>query len=88
LEYAKEILFRAKPVMHIERPAKFGGPLDYESYAALERDYLEDRLKAPDLKAGVSSGLDALISPIRTHFEKDKKAAELVAQIKSMEVTR
>jgi tyrosyl-tRNA synthetase len=88
LEYAKEILFRAKPVMHIDRPAKFGGPLDYDSYPALEKDYLEDNLKAPDLKSGVASGLEGMISPIRTHFEKDKKAAELVAQIRSMEITR
>lgn len=88
LEYAKEILFRAKPTIHIERPAKFGGDIDYESYVALEKDYLEDKLKAPDLKNAVAVGLDGLISPIRTHFEKDGNAAELLAQVKGYEVTR
>ncbi|NYZ75062.1 tyrosine--tRNA ligase [Candidatus Micrarchaeota archaeon] len=88
LEYAREIVFRAKPAVHVERPAKFGGPLDYDSYSALEKDFVADKLKAPDLKNAVATELDALIAPIRLHFEKNKAAAELYSQVRGFEVTR
>ena len=88
LEYAKYIIFRKLDRLHIERPSKYGGPIDYYSYDELERDYLEGRLHPADLKQGVADALNQLIKPIREHFEKDKRARELYEFVKSQEVTR
>jgi len=88
LEYVKEIVFRAKPTFTIDRPAKYGGPLVFESYQQVELDFAQGKLHPLDLKTAVAGELDALISPIRTHFEKDKHASELYQKIKAMEVTR
>ncbi len=88
LEYAREIVFRAKPTLTIERPAKFGGEIVFEKYADLEKEFSEGKLHPLDLKKAVALELDELISPIRTHFEKDKHARELYLKVQGMEVTR
>ena len=88
LEYAKYIIFRKLDRLHIERPSKYGGPIDYYSYEELEKDYLEGRLHPADLKQGVADALNQLIKPIREHFEKDKRAKELYEFVKSQEITR
>jgi len=88
LEYAKYIIFRKLDRLHIERPSKYGGPIDYYSYEELEKDYLEGRLHPADLKQGVADALNQLIRPIREHFEKNSKAKELYEFVKSQEITR
>jgi len=88
LDYAKHIIFRKLDKLHIERPSKYGGPIDYYSYEELEKDYLEGKLHPADLKQGVAEALDKLIAPIREHFEKDPRARELYEFVKGQEITR
>jgi len=88
LEYAKYIIFRKLGKLHIDRPSKYGGPIEYYSYEELERDYVEGRLHPADLKEGVAEALNQLLKPIREHFEKDPRARELYEFVKSQEITR
>ena len=88
LEYAKYIIFRKMKVLHIERPSRYGGPVDYHSYEELEKDYVEGKLHPMDLKTGVAEALDELIKPIREHFEKDPHAKRLYEFVREQEVTR
>ncbi len=86
LEIAKYLVLRdEKSVLKIERPEKFGGNLDYASYAELEKDFAEGKLHPMDLKNGVAISLDALVAPVRKHFEEKK---ELLEVYKNVEVTR
>jgi tyrosyl-tRNA synthetase len=77
LEYCKYIIFELVDKFHIERLEKYGGDVDYLSYEDLENDFAEGKLNPPDLKPAVIKHLNQLLEPIRTHFEKDKKAKEL-----------
>ena len=77
LEYCKYIIFERINKFFIERPKKYGGDVEYDSYAALERDYGEGKLNPPDLKPAIIKYLNQLLDPIRIHFEKDEKAREL-----------
>lgn len=77
LEYCKYIIFELIDIFHIERPEKYGGAVKYNSFKHLEKDYAEGKLNPPDLKPAVIKYLNQLLEPIRTHFEKDKKAKEL-----------
>ncbi|MFX1587674.1 MAG: hypothetical protein ACFFC1_05940 [Promethearchaeota archaeon] len=61
----------------IERPEKYGGNVEYNSYEAMEKDYSAGNLNPPDLKPAVIKYLNQLLTPIREHFEKDKKARAL-----------
>ena len=88
LDYAKHIIFRKFDKLYIDRPSKYGGPVEYHSYEELEREYLEGKLHPMDLKMGVAEALEQLIKPIREHFEKDKHARELYEFVKEQEVTR
>ena len=49
----------------IERPEKFGGNLEFESYSNLEKDYLSGSLHPLDLKNGTASALFNLIKPLQ-----------------------
>lgn len=88
LEYAKYIIFRRMSALHIERPSRYGGPVDYYSYRDLEKDYVEGRLHPADLKNAVAEALDELIKPIREHFEKDPHAEKLYEFVREQEITR
>jgi tyrosyl-tRNA synthetase len=88
LDYCKHIIFRAFGQMEINRSRQYGGPLTFNNYQELEGLYVSGQLHPADLKSAVADYIDKLISPIRTHFEKNKKAKELYNFVKSQEITR
>ena len=88
LEYAKYIIFKKMKSLYIERPAKYGGDIEYWSYDELEKDYVNGKLHPADLKNGVAKAINEIIKPIREHFEKDPKARRLYEFVKSQEITR
>jgi tyrosyl-tRNA synthetase len=88
LDYAKQIIFRMRREMKVDRPQKFGGPLFFENYMQLEKTFREGSLHPLDLKNAVAAYMNEFVSPIREHFEKDRKAKELYAFVKKQEITR
>ena len=54
----------------------------------LEKDYKAGKIHPLDLKNTVAKELIEMITPIRTHFEKNKKAKKLCEEVKSYHVTR
>jgi tyrosyl-tRNA synthetase len=88
LEYVREIIFRARESLTVERESQFGGNIDFYSYTELERAYVAGELHPLDLKRSVAAYLDELIRPIRRHFEENSRARELYETIKSFNVTR
>ncbi len=88
LEYAKYIIFRETGSLKIERPAKFGGDIEFGSYKELEKAFAEGKLHPQDLKSAVSAELEKLIKPVREYFEKNKKAKELYEIVKGTRITR
>jgi len=91
LEYCRYILMRdggsAFKEFKVERPAKFGGPVAFATYAELERSFAAGTLHPQDLKAATVSYLEKMVCPIREHFEKGK-AKELYDFVRKQEVTR
>jgi tyrosyl-tRNA synthetase len=82
LEYCKYIIFEFIDSFKVERPEKYGGNIEYDSYQEMENDYFEGKLNPPDLKPAVIKYLNQLLLPVREHFENDKKARELYAFVK------
>ena len=77
LEYCKYIIFELIDTFKIERPEKYGGNIEYNSYEELEKDYKVGKLNPPDLKPAVIKYLNLLLAPVIEHFEKDQKARQL-----------
>ena len=88
LEIARHVIFHESKSFRIERPSKFGGPVEYETYSELEKTYAEGKLHPMDLKSSIAEGLARIMEPIRKHFETDREAAECLDVVRKTKVTR
>ena len=68
LMLCKYILFPRNGAMHIERPEKYGGPVDYATYEDLCDAYFGGSLSPMDLKSGVTDGLAETLRPVREYL--------------------
>lgn len=84
IEYAEYLIFRNDP-LKIERPAKFGGDIVFESAEELKKNYAEGKLHPMDLKSSISSFLCKTLKPSRDYFAKNP---HLLQQIKPTDITR
>jgi tyrosyl-tRNA synthetase len=82
LEYCRYIIFELNVKFKIERPHKYGGNIEYNSFKELENDYGKGKLNPPDLKPAVIKYLNQLLQPIREHFDKDTNAKALYLFVK------
>jgi tyrosyl-tRNA synthetase len=88
LEMAKYVVFHEKEKFKIERPAKFGGPVEFQDYQELEKTYAEGKLHPQDLKNAVAEEITSILEPLRRYFEEDKEAKECLETVKKAQVTR
>jgi len=54
--------------LRVDRPPKYGGPLEFTSAPEFLASYAEGRLHPQDLKGAVADALDRLIDPARRYF--------------------
>jgi len=87
-DYLKNIVFMSKSEFKVERSAQDGGPKTYPSYEDVEIDFKAEKLHPGDLKPALANAINELIEPVRTHFKNDKKAADLLKQVKSFKITK
>ena len=88
IEYSRYIIFKKQKSLKIGRPEKYGGNAEFTSAAELEGAYRAGALHPADLKKGVGEALDAIIAPMRSHFEKDPSARRLYETVRTSETTR
>ncbi len=88
LEYCKYMIFDKFNEMTIERPAKFGGSIIFQSYEELENTFRKGDLHPADLKLSVAGYLNRMVAPVRKHFKKNAKTRKLYELVKKQEVTR
>jgi tyrosyl-tRNA synthetase len=69
LQIAKLIIFPRIDRLKIQRPEKFGGSLELESYEKLEKVYVEGKLHPQDLKNAIVEHLEKIIAPIRKNWK-------------------
>jgi tyrosyl-tRNA synthetase len=88
MEYAKYIIFRKFKTLRIERPRRYGGDLEVGGFRDLETMFRGGQIHPLDLKKAVAQALNEVIKPVREHFEKNTRAAELYDFVKQIKVTR
>ncbi|HLP79948.1 MAG TPA: tyrosine--tRNA ligase [Acidobacteriota bacterium] len=88
LEYFKYIIFALNEKVDIVRPEKFGGNLSFGTYDELAIAFSEKKIHPVDLKQTAARYINDALKPVRDHFVNDKRAAELLAKVKSYQVTR
>lgn len=72
LQVAKFAIFAEQDSFTIQREAKFGGPVTFDSYEQLEQSFLKRSIHPKDLKAAVSECLIAKFSRVRDYFDSNK----------------
>jgi len=87
IDYCKHIILRKFHSIKIERPAKFGGDVEFDNFEELEAAYSKGNIHPLDLKTATTNYIDKAIKPVREHFEKGK-AKDLYDFVKKYEVTR
>jgi len=85
MELARLVIFPEGDCLVIPRPAKYGGPVTFESFGQLEEAYVAGRVHPLDLKNGVAEALSEILRPVREHFGRDPEALERMLMI---EITR
>lgn len=72
LQIARYLIFPAEGKMLVERPEKFGGNVEFQSYEDLEKSFVTKQLHPDDLKKAVSEYLIRSLKKVREYF-KDKR---------------
>ncbi|MEM3370114.1 MAG: tyrosine--tRNA ligase [Candidatus Woesearchaeota archaeon] len=70
MQIAKLIIFPRKGSLKIERPEKYGGSIELQSYEELEEKYQKGEIHPLDLKGAVAESLEGIIQPIRERWNK------------------
>lgn len=60
----------------------------YKNFESLTSDYIEGALHPGDLKEGLKRSLNAILDPVRKHFETDASAKDLLKKVKQYRTTR
>lgn len=88
LETCKYIIFRETPTFTVERPAKFGGNIEFHNFQELATTYAIGKLHPQDLKNAVANELAKILAPVRKYFETNKEARECLNIVRNASVTR
>jgi tyrosyl-tRNA synthetase len=88
MDIAKYIVFREKDCFTIERPAKFGGNIEFHSFQELETTYAEGKLHPMDLKNGVAMQLGEILEPVRRYFANNSEAKDCLETVRQAKITR
>jgi tyrosyl-tRNA synthetase len=88
VEYCKYLIFPRDGKLRIDRPVKFGGPLEFTDFEDFATQYGSGAIHPMDLKNAVAAAINAMLEPIREHFARDEAARRLKETVESYEVTR
>jgi tyrosyl-tRNA synthetase len=85
MDIMKLIVFPRVGALKIDRPAKYGGPIEFGSFDELSSAYSAGKLHPQDLKKGAADSLSQILEPVRKYFEKHPQNLE---KVKKLSVTR
>ena len=88
IDLNRRIVFKEQRSLIVERPAKYGGTVEFFSINELSKAYASRKLHPSDLKAATAKALTQILQPVRKYFDTNAEAAELLAETRLMIVTR
>ena len=89
LEYIRLIVLPWHGVFEVPLSEKSGGGVRaYAEFKDLAADYAAGDLHPGDIKPALAAALNAILDPVRKHFEADPAAADLLKKVRSYKVTK
>jgi tyrosyl-tRNA synthetase len=80
IDIMKLVVFPRLGSVKIDRPVKFGGPVEFQSFDELSNAYTTGKLHPQDLKKGTADSLILITEPVRSYFAKHPQNLEKVRQ--------
>ena len=81
LDLVQLLVFPKQGSIHIDRSAKYGGPISYSNYDELKEAYVAGKLHPQDLKKGAAESLVQILGPVREYFVKHPRNLEKVREL-------
>ncbi|MDG7036260.1 MAG: tyrosine--tRNA ligase [Nitrososphaerota archaeon] len=78
LEMTRYLVFHEFKLMKVERSAKYGGDIEFNSYQEVEEALVNRKLHPMDLKGSLASYIDSMVSPYRKSLLNDPDYAQLI----------
>jgi tyrosyl-tRNA synthetase len=85
MDHARMVVFPHMGELHVERPAKYGGALHFDTFEELAKTFEAGQLHSLDLKKAVGSVFVNLLEPVREYFENKPENLE---KMRKLQVTR
>lgn len=85
LDTMRLLVFPQMQKVEFDRPAKFGGPVEYASFEELKEAYESKSLHPMDLKKGASECVNRLLDPVREYFSTKPDSLD---KVRALTVTR
>lgn len=85
LDHARMIVFPNLGKLEIERPAKYGGDVIFNSFEELAKEYESGELHPLDMKRGIADSVIKLLKPVREYFDENPENLE---KMRNLRVTR
>ncbi len=85
MDIMKLIVFPRLGSVRVDRPVKYGGPIEFKSFDELSSSYATGKLHPQDLKKGTADSLSQILEPVRSYFAKHPRNLE---KVKEISVTR
>jgi tyrosyl-tRNA synthetase len=80
IDIMKLVVFPRLGSVKIDRPVKFGGSVEFQSFDELSNAYTTGKLHPQDLKKGTADSLILITEPVRSYFAKHPQNLEKVRQ--------
>jgi len=78
--FAQYVLMQLKEdadeALVVERAEKFGGSVEYKTYADLEKDFVDKKLHPQDFKKAIAREITEILKPVREYFADKKDLIE------------
>ena len=84
--YVRHLVFPKDGLFRVAREGS--DDLEFGSPEAFEAAYLQGDVDPRDLKRSLAAALNAMIKPVREHFCRDARAAQLLETVRRYRVTR
>lgn len=85
LDTVRLLVFPQIGHLTIDRPAKYGGPVEFGTFEEVADAYASKSLHPMDLKKGAADAVNTLLEPVRKYFESHP---ENLDKVKALSITR
>ncbi|MEM1759719.1 MAG: tyrosine--tRNA ligase, partial [Thermofilaceae archaeon] len=89
VEINKYLLFQQPGfILHIDRPSKYGGPIDVYSADELEALYIKGEIHPLDLKNATADALVNMLRDIQAKLFSNRETVKQIEELKQARITR